>query len=498
MLENENKSQDREEDTLEPTKKSRKKKVAIVLVCAIAALAVAYLILCQIVQNDVIWKNVSINGVSLKGLTCDEAAEAISQKMEEDYADTLLTIALDGLEYEIELLSLLEIDASAEIAEAYVFGHGEWYTIGLDWLYMRLFKQSEEEIELDPTVKTDIDIDELIEGTGILEYRSLVETTYEETDSGIIVHKGETGVVADGEALAELVQEALDSFDFSQTIECPYTVEEPSVPDFQEIADSIYVEPVSAALDAENNYAIVESTDGRMLDVEAAESAYEEAEEGEDIEIAFTVLTPDITTEDMEENLFADLLGTYQTTVSGASGKFTNVGIVTGLVDGTILLSGETFSYLGIIGEPTAERGFEESTVFINGEMETEVGGGICQVSSTIFAALLQTDLEVVWRQNHSLEVSYIPYGMDATVYYPSLDFQFRNNHTYPIKLTLSFVNNVLTVQIWGTQESDLTVECVVKEIGTLDYETYRYYYDTDGNLVSTEYIGRSKYNKSS
>ncbi len=487
-----------EEDTAKQKKKRKITKIVIAIVCVIGALAAAYLILCQVVKNDAIWENVTINGVSIEGLSKDEASEAVYQKMTEDYADASVTITLDGSEYVIELLPFLEIDVTDEIEQAYVTGHGEWYTVGFDWLYMQLFDTDGVNIEVAPTLMEDVDAEALVSDTGILEYRSLVETTYEQTEDGLVVHKGETGVVADGEALVALIQEALDNFELSETIECPYTVEEPTAPDFQAIADSIYAEPVSATLDPENDYEIVESTDGLMLDVDAAIQAYSEAAEGEDIEIAFTVLEPEITTEDMEENLFADLLGTYQSTATGSSEKMTNISLAVGFCDGAILLPGETFSYNELVGDTTAERGFQVAAVYMNGEVEQELGGGVCQVSSTIFSALLQTDLEVVERQNHSLTVSYVPYGMDATVYWPYLDFQFKNNHDYPIMVSVSFVNNVVSVEIWGTQESDLTVQCVVEQIGTLDYRTYRYYYDADGNLVDTEYIGRSKYNSTS
>ena len=90
--------------------------------------------------------------------------------------------------------------------------------------------------------------------------------------------------------------------------------------------------------------------------------------------------------------------------------------------------------------------------------------------------------------------VRYVPYGMDATVYWDQPDFRFMNNHNYPVKLSVTFDGSVINVEIWGAQESDLTVEPRVEQTGELTFETYRDYYDINGNLVDSEYIGGSKY----
>ena len=89
--------------------------------------------------------------------------------------------------------------------------------------------------------------------------------------------------------------------------------------------------------------------------------------------------------------------------------------------------------------------------------------------------------------------VNYVPRGMDATVYWDQPDFRFKNNHAYPIKLSLSFENNVITVQIIGTKESDLTVDCRVEQTGDMVYDTYPDYYDASGNLVNSEYVCHSE-----
>ncbi len=481
----------------ENTKKKGRFIPLIVILIILLVLCGGYLGLCLKVQDNVIWSDASINGVSIQGMTVSDAKAAVLADFEEKYSDAAIYIELDDEVYTIEVFSLLELDASNEINAAYEYGHNFWLYSGWEWIQQHyLGKSDQSSADISPAVSEAADASALVAATGISEYSSLVEGSWELTDTSLVIHKGATGKVADEEQLAALVEEALYALEFPATIECPYTTEEPAEPDFEEIAESVYVEAVSATLDPDNDYEIVESIEGVSLDAESALEEFSSADEDSDITIDLTFTEPEITTEDMEENLFADLLGTYQSTVSGDSNKLTNISLAVGFCDGVILMPGETFSYNDTIGDTTEERGYKTANVYLNGSVEKETGGGVCQVSSTIFSALLQTDIEITQRQCHSMIVSYVPYGMDATVYAPYLDFQFTNNHAYPIKLSLTLVNSVITVKIWGTQESDLTVKSYVEKTGTLAYTPYRYYYDSDGNLVATEYIGKSKYKK--
>ena len=485
-----------EEIDMHEEENGRKKRRLLILILIIAgALFAAYMVLCQIVvQNDAIWGNTTVNGVALKGLTYDEAREAVLQKYDEDYSDAAITIRLDGNEYKMPVYQLLEIDVTDEIDKAYELGHGSWFASGAEWIGMQLSGGAAENIEVKPTLKEDADIAGAIADTGILEYKSLVDTTWDVTETSLIIHKGVSGQTANQEQLTALVTEALNNLNFSDPIDCPYNTETPATPDFQAIADSIYKEPANATLDPANGYAIVPGVLGTALDPQAAASAYEAAAEGTDVEVPLTVTEPDITSADMEANLFADRLGTYQSTVTGTNDKRTNIRLASEAVNGVILMPGEEFSYNGHVGNTTEDKGYKTAAVYKNGKVEYETGGGVCQVSSTIFAAILYTDLEVTQRQCHSMVVTYVPYGMDATVYWDQPDFRFVNNHAYPVRLDVSFDGSDIYVEIWGTQESDLTVEPRVEQTGTLTFTTYRDYYDAGGNLVESEYIGGSKY----
>lgn len=474
-------------------KANAKTRFIVMLVAGIAVLlAAAYLIFCQAVQSSGIWRDVSVNGVQLKGLSIEEAEQAVQQKFEEEYQDAAVTVTLDGQEYRIPVYSLLTMDASKAIEDAYAPGHGLWIARGLDWIAVQLEGSGNEEVA--PTVSNQDLLDQAISDSGILNYTSCTESTWEQTDTELVIHKGTTGVVPDQEGLKKAVLDAVENNKLDETITCPTTEQQPQTLDFQSIADSVQRDPVNASLDAANNYAVTESVTGISLDASQAQAAYDAAAEGTDVVIPLTVTEPEVTTADMNANLFKDVLGTYQSTAVPSGGKIHNISLAVSMCDGIVLLPGEEFSYNGVIGDTTEERGFQLANAYSNGEVVQEPGGGVCQVSSTIFSALLQTDLEVVQRQNHSMVVTYVPFGMDATVSWDQPDFRFKNNHTYPIKLSLSFENNVITVQILGTKESDLTVQSRVEQTGEMTYDTYRDYYDSNGTLVNSEYICHSVY----
>ena len=107
--------------------------------------------------------------------------------------------------------------------------------------------------------------------------------------------------------------------------------------------------------------------------------------------------------------------------------------------------SGDVFSYNGVVGQRTAARGYQAAPAYVQGETVDEIGGGICQTSSTIYYAVLHTTLEIVERHAHMYSVGYVPDGMDATVYFGLSDFRFKNNTDYPVKIvTESYDKNGL------------------------------------------------------
>lgn len=139
----------------------------------------------------------------------------------------------------------------------------------------------------------------------------------------------------------------------------------------------------------------------------------------------------------------------------------TNIKLAASKINGYVLAPGEVFSFNDVVGRRTIKEGFKEAPVFVNGKHDMGVGGGICQVSSTLYNASLFGNLKIKQRHNHSLPVPYLPVGRDATVDYGSLDLQIENNSPAPIALSSTLTKNTLTFRILGKKDPGLSVKIV-------------------------------------
>lgn len=136
-------------------------------------------------------------------------------------------------------------------------------------------------------------------------------------------------------------------------------------------------------------------------------------------------------------------------------------------------MPGQSFSYNGTVGQRTLRAGFKEAGAYVNGEVTTAVGGGICQVSSTLYNAVLRANLEVTNRTNHMFQVGYVPIGTDATVSWGAPDFQFKNNRNYPIKIVATTAGKNVYIKIFGLKEdNDYDVEILSYRTGTIPFNT--------------------------
>jgi vancomycin resistance protein YoaR len=146
-----------------------------------------------------------------------------------------------------------------------------------------------------------------------------------------------------------------------------------------------------------------------------------------------------------------EVVGTYETTYGGIANRLHNVRLVAKLVDDHYIAPGATFSFNRTTGERSADKGFLEAPVIINGELQSGIGGGVCQVSTTVFNAAYEAGLKITERTNHALYISHYPLGRDATVDYPSTDLQFVNDTKHWIWLRAFIGDSSLRVSLFGT-----------------------------------------------
>ena len=191
-------------------------------------------------------------------------------------------------------------------------------------------------------------------------------------------------------------------------------------------------------------------------------------EEKEEYIIPLKITLAETTIEDIGKEAFPHLLGTFSTTYSMAnSNRVTNLELAAEKINGTIILPDEIFSYNKVVGQRTIAAGYKEAAVYSGGRVVDGIGGGICQISSTLYNAAIYANLEITERSNHMFLTSYVEAGRDATVSWGSVDFCFRNTRKYPIKIISTVKNGVVTCQIYGMKEEkeyEIVIENKVEE----------------------------------
>jgi vancomycin resistance protein YoaR len=171
------------------------------------------------------------------------------------------------------------------------------------------------------------------------------------------------------------------------------------------------------------------------------------------VRLAVTTAAPKRSTEDARAMGITGLVGTYTTIYGGDPNRLHNVRLVAELVDNHVIAPGTTFSFNAATGERTAAKGFLEAPVIINGELQTGLGGGVCQVSTTVFNAAFEAGLPIESRTNHALYISHYPLGRDATVNYPDTDLKFRNDTDHWMLLRTFVGSSALTVSLYGAPQ---------------------------------------------
>ena len=192
-----------------------------------------------------------------------------------------------------------------------------------------------------------------------------------------------------------------------------------------------------------------------------------------------------------------DVLGTCSTSFSSSgAARSKNLKVGSGKINGTVLLPGETLSGYGAMAPFTLENGYASAGAYENGRVVDSVGGGVCQISSTVYNAVKNAGLTVVQRNPHSMPVNYLPKGLDAAIAAGSKDLKFRNDYTTPVVLYTDTSNKHLTVNVlvWNQELAGRSFKLWAKQTGALSADTYFTTYQ-DGKEVSTQFVGTSRYN---
>lgn len=266
----------------------------------------------------------------------------------------------------------------------------------------------------------------------------------------------------------------------------------------EKIYNEVYKEPVNAYYKTTPRK-IYKEQEGLDFAISIDEAKKILSEDKLEYEIPLKKTRPQITLADLDEGAYPDLLSTFTTYYgTGDVNRNTNIALAAKSINNVVLMPGEVFSYNTLIGDCSTKNGYRAATIYLNGELSTGVGGGICQVSTTLYNAVLRSNLEIVQRRNHSLGVTYVPAGQDAMVSIGTSDFQFKNNRDYPVKVVAYTGKGSVTCQIYGLKndteyEVKLQSRTIEKNEQKYKVETYKVLY-LNGKEVSRTWLSTDTY----
>ncbi len=490
----------------------------------VLALVIGVLIYGIVLKNGkTIYPNVYVAGINVGGMERQTAIDAVDEAVAASYASATLKVQLPDrtISFNPEQTNVA-LDADEAIDEALAYGREgnpfsavtnyfssrttEHYidlqtSLNLDTQYIRdLIDQVAQEVEMDPVPS---------------------EVEYDEDKGQLVIQVGYPDRDLNAEGLYEVVYNAFMNSDFT-----PLSWDYDEVPcelvDLEPYYDEICTEVQNAEYD-EENHAFVDEIPGFGFNLEAASQKVATAAPGSEVVIQLEELEPELTREELEENMFGEVLFNFSSPYVTNANRTNNLTLACQAINGTILNPGEVFSFNGIVGERTAAKGYLPATVYSGGQSLEELGGGVCQVASTIYYCTLHLNMEQVERQPHQFAVTYVDMGMDATVYWGHIDYQFKNTLSNPVRIMANTDGGHVNITFQGVKDTENTVKMSYvilatypwaeveevdetkpvgyREVSVTPYTgykvvTYKHIYDADGKELSKTQEATSNYDK--
>ena len=462
-------------------KKGSSKKPLFIAGGILAAAAAAYVGLCAYAGSlDTFYPNYHMNGVEVGGLTTLEAQEKLEAELpaqtivlyDSETQEDLTTITVADLGYTAERF--------AGDAQAWMDNQSEQGFLTKGWNYLMFLTERYPGGWHWPN--DDPEVQEAADATAARLSMELAEepihTSYTLGENSIRLTRAKDGrsVASDHLTLLKDISDYQDTYRFPVT----FAVRPAEVLTAQQIYDQVAGEMKNAGYDAETDSITPEKV-GAEFDVKAAQSALDAAAPGETVSLPAVVQIPAVTAEHLKTVLFRDVLGEYTTNVGGTTARRSNVQLSAASINDYVMNTGDVFSYNEAVGQRTAANGYKPAPAYVKGETVDEIGGGICQTSSTLYLACLRGNLEITERYAHRYIPAYVPAGMDATVSWGGRDYKFTNNTDYPIKIVTKYANHKVTVQILGTNVDGSYGRMTNEQLSTTPWETV---YEVDETLA--------------
>lgn len=505
-------------------KSERRTKIVALIFCVLLILAIVISISFGFANktNTRILKGVYINDVSLANMTVEDATSKLNEKLAQ-MDNNVIELTYGEYKKTITAKDLGLFYSDQFVNDAYNYGRNKDlirnnYTVlgsllNKEYHISAQFEINEDKFqELLTALHENVEID-------------VKNDTYEVANGKITLEKGYEGKKIKAEELKTLL--LASAVNSKIEVELPVEIEKPERVDFDKLYDEVYVEKVEASYKEGENFEVTKEVYGVYFNKEEAIKRYNELLDGKTMEIKLITVEPTVKVSDLNNELFRDVLATFSTKYDKYyTNRVKNLELAGRKVNGTILYPGEEFSYNKVVGKRTVANGFKEAHVFAGGKVVDGLGGGICQVSTTLYNTVLMSDLKVTERKAHMMHTGYNEPGKDATVVYGSIDFRFVNNRKTPIKISMEVKNGVVTSTIYGLKmENEPIIEIKSVILKTIPYttieekdatmnegttkvvqspvngyvsETYRIEKDASGKEISRKLISKDTYKQTS
>ena len=443
----------------EPPARRGAGRLKIIIICGVAALLlIAAGVLFYAVQiYDKIYPGVTVRGTDLSGMTESQAAEAIAPLLAAEIGDKVLSVTIGTATADIPLSDIGVSLSAADIARAaYETGRTGGFFARAGFVLSLLGGNNYSEVEAQYYIDRAA-VEQAVAELAAPMQIPLRQFSWDITETAINVTAACAGSSVDEAAVTAAIIERFERADFAP-LSFDVQSSQPDPLPLDALHAEIYIEPKSAYLDydADGEFAVMPHADGRTFSMELANRL---AAGDSDFTLPLLALSPEITQQMLAASLFSDVLSEFSTyTYTSTQNRADNITLTAQAINNYIMMPGDVFSFNGVVGNRTEEKGYKMAGSYVNGIYVEQIGGGICQTSSTLYNSVLLANLEIVYRQNHSLTIGYVPLGQDATVNWNNIDIKFANNTGYPIMLKATHEKRVLTISILGTKTDDTTV----------------------------------------
>jgi len=496
----ENLNQDLQQANTNEPKKNKKsifKTLATIILVILALILLSFTIFTVTNMNSTVFsKGVSVLSLDVSSLNKQEAINKVSNQLAIALSNN---VNLIHNEYETNI-SLEELNVVFTVEDAVNTAFNENQDENPIFNSLKKLHLLYEPIDIWPTITLNEEqLTTTLDNISTQLPDAVIDSSYYIEDNNLIITTGRKGVIVDTEKTKEIIKDAISDLSFLNTkLELATISKEPNPIDIESIYNEIHKDAKDAYYTT-NPFVVYPDENGLDFSISLDEAKQLLTTGQEEYTIPLKVLYPNITTNMIGTEAFPDLLASFSTKYTASNrDRTTNLRLASNKINGTVILPGETFSYNTVVGERTIAAGYKEAAVYQNGQVVNGLGGGICQISTTLYNAALFANLEIVERRNHQFVPSYVGAGRDATVVYGSQDFKFKNNRSYAIKIESSVEGGIAHVNIYGLREDNeydvsISAQITSRTANYLKSVTYKTL-SLNGQVVSSEAIAHDTY----